>query len=160
MALTTQTRCYSFDQSLRERNRCLSIDMMNKNCIIFPDRVVSTALPLLCETFFPPQDQEQGLPAAVRGLGTTDVMLHCCSCWCCSPVLLLLWLRTHTRTVPLTSGWRVYIKRRGTHAQQAGPHIYRPTVTERRRGKTQLATYYYSWGSPQHQQGVGPPARC
>ena len=64
MALKTQTRWYSFDQSLRERNRCLSIDMMNKNCIIFPDRVVSTVLPLLCETSCPPQQQEQGLPAA------------------------------------------------------------------------------------------------
>ena len=138
MALKTQTRWYSFDQSLRERNRCLSIDMMNKNCIIFPDRVVSTVLPLLCEKSCPPQQQEQGLPAAVPGLGTTDVKLHCCCCcWCCSPVLSSccccgLGTRTH-RTVPLTSGWRVYIPRRETHAQQAGPDIYRLSVTERRR---------------------------
>ena len=76
MALKTQTRCYSFDQSLRERNRFSSIDMMNKNCIIFPDRVVSTVLPLLCKTSCPPQQQVQGLPAAVPGLGTTDVKLH------------------------------------------------------------------------------------
>ena len=96
MALKTQTRWYSFDQSLRERNRCLSIDMMNKNCIIFPDRVVSTVLPLLCETSCPPQQQEQGLPSAVPGLETTDTKLHCCWWWCCSPVLLLLWFgRTH-----------------------------------------------------------------
>ena len=133
MALKTQTRCYSFDQSLRECSASLSIGMMNKNCILSPDRVVSTVLLLLCETSCQPQQQEQGLPAAVPGLGTTDVKLHCCSCWCCSPVLLLLWLRTHTRTVPLTSGWRVYIPRRGTHAQPAGPHIYRTKVTERRR---------------------------
>ena len=41
-ALKTRTRCYSFDQSLRECNGSLSINMMNKSCIIFPDRVVST----------------------------------------------------------------------------------------------------------------------
>ena len=72
MALKTRTRCYSFDQSLRECNRNLSIDMMNKNCTIFPDRVVFTVLQLLCETSCPPQQQEQGLPAAVPGLGTTE----------------------------------------------------------------------------------------
>ena len=66
---------------------------MNKNCIIFPNRVISTAVLLLLvrETSCPPQQQEQGLPAAVPGLGTTDAKLHCCCCWCCSPVLLLLW---------------------------------------------------------------------
>ena len=66
--------------------------MMNKNCITFPDRVVSTVLLLLlCETSCPPRQQEQGLPAAVPGLETTDAKLHCCCWWCCSPVLLLLW---------------------------------------------------------------------
>ena len=96
-ALKTRTRCYFFDQSLRECDESLSINMMNKNCIIFPDRVVSTAvLLLLCETSRPPQRQEQGLTAAVPGLGTTDVKLHCCCCWCCSPVLLLLLWFGHT----------------------------------------------------------------
>ena len=48
------------------------------------------------ETSCPPQQQEQGLPAAVPGLATTDAKLHCCCCWCCSPVLLLLWFgHTH-----------------------------------------------------------------
>ena len=52
---------------------------------------------LLCETSCPPQQQEQGLPAAVPRVGTTDdVNLHCNCCWCCSPVLLLLWFgHTH-----------------------------------------------------------------
>ena len=98
MALKTRTRCYSFDQSLRECNGSLSINMMNKNCIIFPDRVVSTTvvLLLLCEISCPPQQQEQGLRAAVPGLGITDVKQNCCCCWCCSPVLLLLWFgHTH-----------------------------------------------------------------
>ena len=49
---------------------------MNKNFIIVPDRVVSTVLLLLCETSCPPQQQEQGLSAAVPGLGTTDVKLQ------------------------------------------------------------------------------------
>ena len=50
----------------------------------------------MCETSWPPQQQEQGLPAAVPGFGTTGAKLHCCCCWCCSPVLLLLWFgHTH-----------------------------------------------------------------
>ena len=56
--------------------------------------MVSTVLLLLCVTSCPPQQQEQGLPAAVPGLATTDAKLHCCW-WCCSPVLLLPWFR-HT----------------------------------------------------------------
>ena len=103
-ALKSRTRCYFFHQSLRECDGSLStgINMMNKNCIIFPDRVVSTTsyfvLLLLCKTSRPPQRQEQGLTAAVPGLGTTDVKLHCCCCWCCSPVLLLLWFgHTHAQ---------------------------------------------------------------
>ena len=40
--IKNRTRCYSFDQSLRECNGSLSINMINKNCTIFPDRVVST----------------------------------------------------------------------------------------------------------------------
>ena len=96
IALKTRTRCYSFDQYLRKCNDSVVVSMMNKNCIIFPDKVVSTVLLLLCETSCPPQQQEQGLPAAVPGLATTDAKLHCCCCWCCSPVLLLLWFgHTH-----------------------------------------------------------------
>ena len=97
IALQTRTRCYSFDQYVRKCNDRLDINTINKNCILSRDRVVSTMLLLLCETSCPPQQQEQGLPAAVPGLGTTDVKLHCsCCCWCCSPVLLLLWFgHTH-----------------------------------------------------------------
>ena len=91
IVLQTRPRCYSFDQSVRKCNDSLVVNMINKNCNIFPDRVVSTVLLLLCETSCPPQQQEQGLPAAVPGLGSTDPKLHCCCCCCCSPVLLLLW---------------------------------------------------------------------
>ena len=96
IALKTRTRCYSFDQHVRKCNDSLVLSMIDKNCIIFPERVVSTVLLLLCETPCPPQQQEQNLPAAVPGLGTTDAKLHCCCCWCCSPVQLLLWFgHTH-----------------------------------------------------------------
>ena len=91
MALKTRTRCYSFDQSVRKSNERLVLNMINKNVITFPDRVASTVLLLLCETSCPPQQQEQRLPAAVPGLETTDAKLHCFCCWCCSPVVLLLW---------------------------------------------------------------------
>ena len=47
MALKTRTRCYSFDQSIRECNESLAVNIMNKNCIIFPDRVISTMFLLL-----------------------------------------------------------------------------------------------------------------
>jgi len=103
----------------------------------------SRVYPLRCQDSRPPT---RSYTAAAAG-----VAVRCCCC--CG-----LGTRTHTRTVPLTSGWRVYIPRRGTHAQQAGPDIYRLTVTERRRWETQLATYYYSGDSPRHQQGVGPPS--
>ena len=100
IALKTRTLCYSFDQYVRKCNDSLVLHMMAKKNILFPDRVVSTTgsvLLLLCETSCPPKQQEQGLPAAVPGLATTDAKLHCCCCcWCCSPVLLLLWFgHTH-----------------------------------------------------------------
>ena len=75
--------------NVRKCNERLAVNMINKKCITFPDRVASTVLLLLCETSCPPQQQDQGLPAAVPGLGTTDVKLHRCCWWCCSPVLLL-----------------------------------------------------------------------
>ena len=135
MALKTRTRCYSFDQSLRECSASLSIGMMNKNCILSPDRVVSTVLLLLCETSCPPQQQEQGLPAAVPGLGTTDVKLHCCCCWCCSPVLLLLWFgHTHAHKNCASNFWVEGIHTTSRDKRAASRlDIYRPTVTEHRR---------------------------
>ena len=53
--------------------------MMNQNVITFPDRVVSIVLLLPCETSCTSQQQEeQGIPAAVPGLGTIDAKLNCC----------------------------------------------------------------------------------
>ena len=138
MALKTRTRCYSFHQSVRKCNGSLSINMMNQKGITFPDRVVSTVLLLLCRTSCPPQHQEQGLPAGVPGLGTTDAKLHCCCCWCRSPVLLLLWFgHTHAHKNCASDLWveGIHTTSRDTHqqgAQPAGPDIYRLTVTERR----------------------------
>ena len=140
MALKTRTRCYSFDQSVRKCNDHLVVNMISNNRITFPDRVVSTTVfLLLCETSCSQQHQEQGLPAAVPGLGTTDAKLHCCCCcWCCRPVLLLqqlLWFGpTHGRTVPLGGGHTYHVEGHAKEAsQQAGPDIYRLTaVTERR----------------------------
>ena len=77
----------------------------------------SRVYPLRCQDSRPPT---RSYTAAAAGVAVR----YCC---CCG-----LGTRTHTRTVPLTSGWRVYKPRRGTHAQQAGPDIYRLTVTERR----------------------------
>ena len=88
MAFKTRTRCYSFDQYVRKLNDGLDVNMINKKCLIFPDRVASTVLQLLCETSCPPQQQEQGLPAAVPRLGITDAKLRCCCrCWCWLVVL-------------------------------------------------------------------------
>ena len=63
MALKTRTRSYSFDRYVRKGNDRQVLNMINNNCILFPDRVVSTELLLLCEISFPPQQQEQGSPA-------------------------------------------------------------------------------------------------
>ena len=137
IALKTRTLCYSFDQYVRKCNDSLVLHMMAKKNILFPDRVVSTTgsvLLLLCETSCPPQQsrvyplrcQDSRPPTRSYFAAAAGVAVRCCCC--CG-----LGTRTHTRTVPLTSGWRVYKPRRGTHAPQAGPDIYRLTVTERRR---------------------------
>ena len=123
IALKTRTRCYSFDRYVRKCNDSLVFNMMAKKIIIFPDRVVSTVLLLVCETSCPPQQQEQGLPAAVPGLATTDAKLHCCCCWCCSPVLLLLWFgHTHAQKNCASDLWveGIQTTSRGTPAACAG----------------------------------------
>ena len=100
--------------------------MMNKNGITFPDRVVSTLLLLLCETSCRPQQQEQGLPAAVPGLETADAKLHCCCCWwwCCSPVLLLLWFgHTHAHKNCASDLWV-----EGTHTYHVEGHTKQPRL--------------------------------
>ena len=76
--------------------------------------IKSRVYPLQCQDSRPPTLSYTAAAAA-------GVAVRCCCC--CS-----LGTRTH-RTVPLTSGWRVYIPRRGTNAQQAGPDIYSLTVT-------------------------------
>ena len=119
IALKIRIRCYLFDQYARKCNDSLVVNMINTNGIIFPDRVVSTVLLVLCETSCPPQQQEQGLPAAVPGLGTTDVKLHCCCCWCCSPVLLLLLFgHTHAHKNCASDLWveGIHITSRDTRA--------------------------------------------
>ena len=127
IALKTRTRCYSFDQYVRKCNDGLVVNTMKK-CIIFPDRVVSTVLLLLCETSCPPQRQEQGLPAAVPGHGTTDVKLHCCCCcWCCSPVLLLLWFgHTHAHKNCASDLWVEGIQTTTSRDTPAGCAASRP----------------------------------
>ena len=92
-------------------------------------------------------------PSTRSYTAAAGVAVRCCCC-------CRLGIRTHTTTVPLTSGWRVYKPRRGTQqqaVQQAGPDIYRLAVTDRKFWQTQLATFYHSGDSPRQQQGVGPP---
>ena len=74
IALKTRTRCYSFDQYVRKCNDSLGVNMINKNCIIFLDRVVSTVFLLLCEKHpahrnsksrvYPLQCQDSGPPTS------------------------------------------------------------------------------------------------
>ena len=80
----------------RKCNDRLVVNMINKNCIVFPDSVASTVLLLLCETSCPLQQQEQGLPAAFPDSGSPTQSYAAAAaggvcCWCCSPVLMLLW---------------------------------------------------------------------
>ena len=72
----------------------------------------SRVYPLRCQDSRTPTRRYTAAAAAA-------VAVRCCCC--CG-------LGTHTHTVPLTSGWRVYIPRPGTHAQQTGPDIYRFTA--------------------------------
>ena len=133
MAFKTRTRCYSFDQSFRKCDGSLVVNMI-KNYIVFPDRVIPTAvllLLLLCVNHHAHRDSKSrvysGLPTRSYTAAAAGVAVRCC-CYCG------LGTRMHRRTVPLTSGWRVYKPRRGAHqqpAQEAGPDIYRLGVTER-----------------------------
>ena len=111
MALKNRTRCYSFDQYVRKCNDSLVVDMINKNCNLFPDRMVSSVLLLLCvkhhahhnskSRVYPMRCQDSGPPTRSY-TAAAGIAVQCCCC--CG-----LGTRTHTRTVPLTSGWRVYI---------------------------------------------------
>ena len=124
MSLKTRTRCYSFDQSVRKCNDRL-VHMMNKAalhsrtecvycvyccCVKHPAHrnSKSRVYPLRCQDSGPPMRSYTAVAAGVA--------VRCCCC--CG-----LGTRMHTRTVPLTSGWRVYIRRRRT---QAGCAASRP----------------------------------
>ena len=104
MAFKTRTRCYSFDQSFRKCDGSLVVNMI-KNYIVFPDRVIPTAvllLLLLCVNHHAHRDSKSrvysGLPTRSYTAAAAGVAVRCCCC--CG-----LGTRTHTRTVPLTSGW-------------------------------------------------------
>ena len=139
IALKSRTRRYSFDQSLRKCKRKFSFNMINKNCIIFTDRVISTVLLMMCVKHHAHRNSKsrvyplwcQDLRPSTRSYtasAAAGVAVRCCCC-------CRLGIRTHTTTVPPTSGWRVYKPRRVTQqqaAQQAGPDIYRLAVTDRR----------------------------
>ena len=120
MTLKTRTRCSSFDQSVRKCNGSLVINMITKiaiyfrtewhllcycGCVKHPDHrdIKNRVYPLRCQDSGP---QTRSYTAAAAAAG---VAVQCC-CRCG------LGTRTHTKTVPLTSGWRVYIPRRGTRA--------------------------------------------
>ena len=110
IALKTRTRCYSFDQYVRKCNDSLVVNMMNKNALYF-----RTEWYLLCycccvkhlahrnskSRVYPLQCQDLG-PPTWSYTAAAGVAVRCCCC--CG-----LNTRTHTRTVPMTSGWRVYI---------------------------------------------------
>ena len=134
IAFKTRTRCYSFDRNVRKCNDSLVVNILATNSEYF-----RTGLYLLCycccvrypahrnskSSVYPLWCQDSGPPTRSYTATAAGVAVRCCCC--CG-----LDTRTHTRTVPLTSGWRVYIPRRGTHAQQAGLDIYRLTIERRR----------------------------
>ena len=133
---------------------------MNKNCIIFPDRVVSTVLLLLCETSCPPQQQEPGLPAAVPGLATTDAKLHCCCCWCCSPVLLMLWFgHTHAHKNCASDLWVEGIQTTTSKDTPAGCAANRPSHLPSRSDRAQTLRNTTSYILLQR-GFTATPARC
>ena len=121
IAFKTRTRCYSFDRNVRKCNDSLVVNILATNSEYF-----RTGLYLLCycccvrypayrnstSRVYPLWCQDSGTPTRTYTATAAGVAVRCCCC--CS-----LGTRTHTRTVPLTSGWRVYIPRRGTPASCA-----------------------------------------
>ena len=120
IALKTRTRCYSFDQYVRKCNDSLVVNTMAKKIVFFSYRVVSTVLLLLCvkhhahrnskSRVYPLRCRDSEPPTRSCNAAAAGVAVRCC---CCCGV----GTRTHTRTMPLTSGWRVYIPRRGTRQE-------------------------------------------
>ena len=122
--------------------------------------MVSTVLLLLCETSCPPQQQEQGLPAAVPGLATTDAKLHCCCCWCCSPVLLLLWFgHTHAHKNCASDLWVEGIQTTTSRDTPAGCAANRPSHLPSRSDRAQTLRNTTSYILLQR-GFTATPARC
>ena len=111
---------------------------------------------LLCKTSCPPQQQEQGLPAAVPGRGTTDVKLHCCCCWCCSPVLLLLWFGdTHAHKNCASDLWVEGIHTTSRDTRAASRPWLLPSHSDRAQTLRNTTSYIL------RQRGfTATPARC
>ena len=121
IALQTRTRCHSFDQYVRKCNDSLVLNTMTKKSFFF-----RTEWYLLCycccvkhpahrnskSRVYPLRCQDSRPPTRSYTAAAAGVAVRCCCC--CG-----LGTRTHTRTVPLTSGWRVYKQpRRGTHCSK------------------------------------------
>ena len=92
---------------------------------------------LPCETSCPPQQQEQGLPAAVPGLATTDAkLLLLLLVLQCGAAVAVVWAHARTQELclgPLGGGYTYHVEGDTKQAaQQAGPYIYCLAVTERR----------------------------
>ena len=103
MAFKIRTRCYSFDQSFRKCDGSLVVNTMNKNYIVLPDRVISTAMFLLqCVKHLAHRNSKSrvysGPPTRSYTAAAAGVAVRCCCC--CG-----LGTRTHTKTVPLASRW-------------------------------------------------------
>ena len=115
IALKTRTRCYSLHQYVRKCNDSLVVNIMTKMVIYF-----RTEWYLLCycccvkhpahrnskSRVYQLRCQDSGTPTRSYTAAAGVAVRSCC---CCG-----LGTRTHTKTVPLTSGWRVYIPRRWT----------------------------------------------
>ena len=129
--------------------------------MIFPDRAVFIVLLLLCETSCPPQQQEQGLPAAGPGLANTDAKLHCCCCCCCccSPVLLLLWFgHTHAHKSYASDLWvqGIHTMSRETPSRLSSKQALTSTVSQRQSADSENHNYLHTL-----KQGfTATPARC
>ena len=139
MALKTRTRCYSCDQALRKCKGILVLIRSTKlHYISGQSDIYRVTVLLLCVKHHAHRNsksrvyrlrcQDSRPPTRSYTAAAAGVAVRFCCCYG-------LGTHTHTRTVPLTSGWRVYRPRRWTHqqaAQQAGPDIYRLALTERR----------------------------
>ena len=112
MALKTRTWCYSFDQYVRKCNDRLVVNMINKITMCF-----RTEWHLLCyccrvkhpahrsskSRVYPLRCLDSGSPPRSYAADAGDGVC----CWCCSPVLLLLWFGNTYAHKSCTSDLRV-----------------------------------------------------